>query len=80
MQDYVGLHLLTRLVILQRAPQFVTQPCLYLIVDTLRQSLTSQEVTQDNLPHITTHLIVTAQHVRQTLRLLTELLCLLHHL
>ena len=79
-QDHVGLHLLTSLVILQRASQFVTQPRLYLIVDTFRQSLTGQQVAKDDLTHITTHLVVTAQHVRQALCLLAQLLRLLHHL
>ena len=74
------MHLLTSLVILQRASQFVTQPRLYLIVDTFRQSLTGQQVAKDDLTHITTHLVVTAQHVRQALSLLAKLLRLLHHL
>ena len=79
-EDHVGLHLLARLVILQRAPHLVAQPCLHLIVDTLRESLTGQQVTEDDLTHVAAHLIVATQHVSQSLRLLTKLLGLLHHL
>ena len=49
-------------------------------MDALRQSLTGQQVTKDNLAHVATHLIVATQHVCQTVRFLTQLLCLLHHL
>ena len=78
-QDHVGLHLLARLVVLQRTPHLVSQPGLHLIVDALRQSLRRQQVAEDDLAHIARYLIVTPQYVRQPLGLLTQLLCLLHH-
>ena len=80
MQDHIGLHLAPRLVVLQGASHLVSQTSLHLIVDTLCQSLTRQQVTEDDLTHVTAHLIVAPQHVGQALRLLTQLLCLLHHL
>ena len=79
-QNHVGLHLLTRLVILQRAPHFVAQTGLHLIVSTFREPLTGQQVAKNNLAHIAAHLVIAPQYVRQALRLLTQLLRLLHHL
>ena len=49
-------------------------------MDTLRQALTGEQVTKDDLSHVTAHLIITPEHVGQTLRTLTQLLRLLHHL
>ena len=79
-QDHIGLHLLARLVVLQGAPHFVAQTSLNLVVSTLRKSLTGQKIAQDNLPHVTTHLIVAPEHIGQALSPLTQLLGLLHHL
>ena len=78
-QDHVRLHLLTCLIVLQRAPHLVSQPGLHLIVDALRQSLRRQQVAEDDLAHIARYLIVAPEHVRQPLGLLTQLLCLFHH-
>ena len=55
---HIWLHLLTGLIILQRTSKFISESGLHLIVDSLRQSLTCQQVTQDNLPHIATHLVI----------------------
>ena len=78
-QDNVGLHLLARLVVLQRTAQLVAESRLHLIMDTLREPLRRQQVTEDNLTHVTAHLVVASEHVRQTLGLLAQLLRLLHH-
>ena len=79
-QDDVGLHLASCLVVLQRAPHLIAQTGLHLVMDALGESLTGQQVTQDNLTHVTTHLIVTTQHIGQSFRFLSQLLRLLHHL
>ena len=79
-EDDVGLHLTPCLVVLQRATELIAQTGLHLVVDTLGESLRSQEVAQNNLTHIAAHLIVATQHVGQTLGLLAQLLGLLHHL
>ena len=79
MQNHVGLHLTAGLVVLHGATEFITQPCLHLVVDSLRKSLTRKQVAQDYLAHVTAHLVIAAQHVGQTLGLLAQLLRLLHH-
>ena len=43
-QDHVGLHLLARLVVLQRTAQLVAESRLHLIMDTLREPLRRQQV------------------------------------
>ena len=80
MQDDIGLHLLACLIVLQGAPQIVTQTGLHLVVGTFRQSLTRQQIAQDDLSHVTAHLIVTPENICQTLCLLAQQLGLLHHL
>ena len=79
MQNHVGLHLATSLIVLHGTSEFIAQTGLHLVVDAFRQTLTVQQVAQNNLAHVTTHLIIASQHVRQTLCFLAQLLCLLHH-
>ena len=77
--DDVGLHLPSRILILQSPPRLVAQSRLHLVVDALGQSLTCQQVAEDDLAHRAARLVVAAQHIGQALRLLAQLLGLTHH-
>ena len=79
MQNHVGLHLATSLIVFHGTSEFIAQTGLHLVVDALRQTLTIQQVAQNNLAHVTTHLVIASQHIRQVFSLLTQLLRLLHH-
>ena len=58
MQNHVGLHLATSLIVFHGTSEFIAQTGLHLVVDALRQTLTIQQVAQNNLAHVTTHLVI----------------------
>ena len=78
-QNDVGLHLATRLVVLQRTPHLVAQTGLHLVMDTLGESLRRQQVAKNDFTHVAANLVVATQHVGQSLGLLAHLAARFHH-
>ena len=76
---HIRLHLASSLIVFHGLTQFIAKSGLNLIMDAFSQSLTCQQIAKNNLTHVSTHLIITTQNISQTLCLLAQLLCLLHH-